>query len=777
MSCAHRDGVGICVECEVPVLARNHYYNGKLLVARDFEEEQRFFIGKHRRHVQQLHGRGTACGLKVVEHPQDACRDRWVIVQSGTAIDCCGREIVVTEPVPFDFLSAVQAEWERTHGAGSQMDDQPHTLQVCIGYQECATEEVPVLFDDGGCDDGQCQPNRILESFGLRARIDLQEDSADPLDPRLTWAFTINLARAGWVRRHEATGRIYVLAQPAGGVPTLYGFTTDTATLVDSHTLTGTATDLAISVDGKQAYVALTGEVRQLDLTTAGYPELGTISLNPAQSSPLRLATNPLGWLFVVATANGQLSVYGLPGAATASIDTNVDTITAIDLSLDGQTVNLANDTKTITSVDLTQSTPSPTPIDTGTLDAHAVHVFRGGGRDYLAVGGPGAVELLGPGASKEAWVATAYDPVAIVSSPAGDWLYVLERDKTTGKGYVQAISVALAAALGPVPVGEHPNSIALSADGTTLYAAYLGDANVATTGGVAVLDVAELACDRIWEKALAPCHTCTGDDCIVLATIAGYRHGDKVAQAGIDNLKDRPILASTELITEAVRCLLEGDRAPAPSNPPPTPPPAQASPPLVHICGVNWRHDDTNSFDSLVVKDLQGNPELVLLVMFDNPIEVPGKLTLRLAIAVQTPDPATVPGTIWVDLNGTPDLVALTAANSSPTTGVCTGLTVGGGQINGLRWRFGGLAFAQRITHELPLRVMVQGDFILGTATNPDGNAATLPVDGNHLAPFLSGGNGGRVSGDGTPGGLFQSWMILEPSQAGASAFKGGSQ
>lgn len=33
-----------CVECEVPQLARNHYFTGKLLVLRDFDDEQRYFI-------------------------------------------------------------------------------------------------------------------------------------------------------------------------------------------------------------------------------------------------------------------------------------------------------------------------------------------------------------------------------------------------------------------------------------------------------------------------------------------------------------------------------------------------------------------------------------------------------------------------------------------------------------------------------------------------------------------------------------------------------------
>jgi len=35
-----------CVECAVPQMARNHFFTGKLLVERDFTDEQRYLIGK-----------------------------------------------------------------------------------------------------------------------------------------------------------------------------------------------------------------------------------------------------------------------------------------------------------------------------------------------------------------------------------------------------------------------------------------------------------------------------------------------------------------------------------------------------------------------------------------------------------------------------------------------------------------------------------------------------------------------------------------------------------
>src|SRR5947209_9501453 len=97
-----------CDECEVPQLARNHFFTGKLLVERDFVDEQRYFIGKDRRHVREMHGRGTVCGLKVVEHPEPSCRGKYVVIRPGVAADCCGREIIVDRDVRFDFFSEVE---------------------------------------------------------------------------------------------------------------------------------------------------------------------------------------------------------------------------------------------------------------------------------------------------------------------------------------------------------------------------------------------------------------------------------------------------------------------------------------------------------------------------------------------------------------------------------------------------------------------------------------------------------------------------------------------
>ena len=45
--------------CETGPYTRNHYFTGKLLVERDFTDEQRYYVEKMRHHNRRLHGWGV----------------------------------------------------------------------------------------------------------------------------------------------------------------------------------------------------------------------------------------------------------------------------------------------------------------------------------------------------------------------------------------------------------------------------------------------------------------------------------------------------------------------------------------------------------------------------------------------------------------------------------------------------------------------------------------------------------------------------------------------
>ena len=106
----HQESQALCPACDIGPFTRNHYFTGKLLLERDFSDEQRYYIEKLRHHHQRLHGWGVVCGLKVTPHPQAACRDRFICIEPGTAIDCCGHEIVVREEECIDItqVAAIQ---------------------------------------------------------------------------------------------------------------------------------------------------------------------------------------------------------------------------------------------------------------------------------------------------------------------------------------------------------------------------------------------------------------------------------------------------------------------------------------------------------------------------------------------------------------------------------------------------------------------------------------------------------------------------------------------
>jgi hypothetical protein len=99
---------GSCEPCGLRSFKRNRYFDGKLLVTADFQDEQSYLRGKDRLHASHLHGAGTVCGLKLRQHPNPACRNRYVTLEPGLALDCCGNEIVVDREVQIDLRAAIE---------------------------------------------------------------------------------------------------------------------------------------------------------------------------------------------------------------------------------------------------------------------------------------------------------------------------------------------------------------------------------------------------------------------------------------------------------------------------------------------------------------------------------------------------------------------------------------------------------------------------------------------------------------------------------------------
>lgn len=133
---------------------RNRYFYGKLLGVEDFEAEQKYLNDKRRLINRFMHGCGVVCGLNTVQVENDM-----ISVEAGLALDFCGREILVDEPVT-RRLSELDgfSDYEKDADSGGY-------LYLCIEYEEY--ERHPVYSVAGSGADGAAQYSRIAEGYHL----------------------------------------------------------------------------------------------------------------------------------------------------------------------------------------------------------------------------------------------------------------------------------------------------------------------------------------------------------------------------------------------------------------------------------------------------------------------------------------------------------------------------------------------------------------------------------------------------------------------------------
>ncbi len=99
---------------------RNHYFFGKLMSVRDFENEQAYMNNRRRIGNRLLHGAGIVSGLNVL-----LLDNQTFSLETGMAIDYLGREIVVAEPC-VKRLGVVEGFDEQNGGE----------LYLCLRYRE-----------------------------------------------------------------------------------------------------------------------------------------------------------------------------------------------------------------------------------------------------------------------------------------------------------------------------------------------------------------------------------------------------------------------------------------------------------------------------------------------------------------------------------------------------------------------------------------------------------------------------------------------------------------
>jgi hypothetical protein len=170
---SHTQGTPCAASCGDIVSERNRYYTGKYMTARDFNDEQAYFLTRQRLHTRLLHGWGIVCGLEVMHHSDPECAKRWVTINAGIAIDCCGRELVVPKtlyyelPLPPEKPAATDEQTGLATGSEAAMHG-PFLLGLC--YHEDEIERVPALFAEGACDPKRQEANRVREGVQVMVR-------------------------------------------------------------------------------------------------------------------------------------------------------------------------------------------------------------------------------------------------------------------------------------------------------------------------------------------------------------------------------------------------------------------------------------------------------------------------------------------------------------------------------------------------------------------------------------------------------------------------------
>ncbi len=819
MGCNHdsKTGESTCPVCEFDPFVKNNFFTGKMMGAREFITESAFHGEKMRHHNARLHGWGVVCGLKVTQHDNEVCQRRYVWVEPGTAVDCCGHEILVRDREPLDVLAFPAVRRLQT-----MTPERLHALQVCVRLRECPTEEVPVLYDECGCDDTQCAPNRILESFELDVIVDPPLPTVGRMDPAtVLGVFTPgpSAALASFVRVADGGTAHYVDPASPDRIVQLDLARGRRAQIVAAGPVQ------ALAVESSGAYLfAVVREGTELRVRTFKVSDRTAVDAANNRTVPGSTAASTA---FAASTADASRALLTWESAAgdlrpwKADTTTPANVIVAAPGSSLGALPNLATFSvrpdgaraiaveKTSGTVRLLSFTALPTILagmPAGYRAVAATLVLQGAtvlaAVAAIAVS-PGTDSIL---AFIDVATGTLLTSAPLertplhVYAPDDAWLHVYEEEGSNG--YVQSVDLStLASAQVPdISVGR-----LAGATGQTIIA-------LGVNGDAVVLDRTTFSdgpCADLWHH-LAGCEDCDSPNCVVLATIGNYRYEARMievdrnpgpADARIDNRLGRRVLAPTQALQAWIECLqanggdgqdgrdgVDGaDGAPG----------IGLNVGLPKIIDIGWQHRGSLTLSDFAqrfftpagtpipVNDQiqairDGQRSTPFIVYFNRQMNGIDRQTLRLhyeqPAALPTANGAVFTGIFSLfghDVYG--DIVPVTGALPTPHTGETSPFAVA--FIPRVEWFAiaGALLqqafnpFVMQLQLELPtLYVSLKGEFVFGT---DGGNySQDLVLDGDNVGGRVGrnevrGGiiTGGRnPSGNLTQGGRFESWFFL---------------
>lgn len=580
-----------CGDCALESPRRFNPVTGMMVTDGDWAADQNYHRTALSGALQRLAGRGVACGLIPSAHPNPDCRDRYVIISPGVAIDCCGRQIVVPESETLDLEAYPQVQALAEEEAGDGEEAPPlHDLLICVRYLECPTDYLPVLYDDCGCQDGRTAPSRILERWCLEIEVDPEIPPDAVGRPRIEARGAIGVAHALAVAVDPARNWLYVATADDPGSVLVVDATSET--VIVPVALGAPARALALSPDGTELHVFVAdaadpagapGSLLVFDATTPA-----TLAAGPArqgvvpgtEGASVDLAAGPDGTLALGIRGSGEVVLWAA-GVATPGTETARPAIGAAirDLGFSGDgtelfTAELGSDR--IHRIDVAAGTASPVTIAGIVADRVAVVSGAGPLRALVLSEAARAAHLVELGGAPVVSGSASLDhaPVDLAMGAGGTWAYVLVADGDARM--IQAVNLH-ALALGQSGPAGTPQAAADGGDrlvahpgGGWLYQPVTGDLTQAVDGRVAVFAIEDADClSRLGRRA---CPDCEGEDCVPIGLIRGYRPGfsvedpptgapDPAADAAAEIARIDPVTGVTPIpslvdLSEALHCV-----------------------------------------------------------------------------------------------------------------------------------------------------------------------------------------------------------------------------
>ncbi len=185
--------------CDLICFERPNYFCGHLLTDADLTLDQRYFREKNKLYNRALHGHGIVCGLRLTcDHDCPG----GILIDKGYAIDDCGNDLVVCEPMRFPVLDVLinkgylieepQVDPCTTEEKPPECEV-PQCFYVTICYQEEQTDFTTPFV--AGCRPklSECEPQRTRETvvFDAIDALPEQEDCIEAITCRLEKCFKL----------------------------------------------------------------------------------------------------------------------------------------------------------------------------------------------------------------------------------------------------------------------------------------------------------------------------------------------------------------------------------------------------------------------------------------------------------------------------------------------------------------------------------------------------------------------------------------------------------